>query len=175
MPRRVCTLSIKFLVLQCSTPVGPSCLVTYRESKQPLRPTQPPVQCVQSPVNWQWLTTQFHVPAMSRMHGVVLELLSTPLWCDACGACTQACLEKVIVTQIVTEFFAFHRTRRFVAVDTRTRPCTSYKFSYTCKLGRLCGLAVRVQRSGFDSRRYQIFWEVVGLEQEQEEKVATPV
>jgi hypothetical protein len=32
---------------------------------------------------------------------------------------------------------------------------------------RLCGLVVRVPeilRSGFDSRRYQIFWEVVGLE-----------
>jgi hypothetical protein len=34
---------------------------------------------------------------------------------------------------------------------------------------RLCGLVVgsswlQIQRSGFDSRRYQIFWEVVGLE-----------
>jgi hypothetical protein len=34
---------------------------------------------------------------------------------------------------------------------------------------RLCGLVVQsswlqIQMSGFDSRRYQIFWEVVGLE-----------
>jgi hypothetical protein len=34
---------------------------------------------------------------------------------------------------------------------------------------RLCGLVVKsfwlqIQRSGFDSRRYQIFWKVVGLE-----------
>jgi hypothetical protein len=33
---------------------------------------------------------------------------------------------------------------------------------YNYLLDRLCGLVV--QRSGFDSRRYQIFWEVVGLE-----------
>jgi hypothetical protein len=36
-------------------------------------------------------------------------------------------------------------------------------------LDRLCGLVVRVpdyrsRRPGLDSRRYQIFWEVVGLE-----------
>jgi hypothetical protein len=34
--------------------------------------------------------------------------------------------------------------------------------------GRLCGLVVsswlQIQRSGIDSRRYQIFWEVLGLE-----------
>jgi hypothetical protein len=29
---------------------------------------------------------------------------------------------------------------------------------------RLCGLVVRVPGHGFDSRCYQIFWEVVGLE-----------
>jgi hypothetical protein len=37
------------------------------------------------------------------------------------------------------------------------------------KKDRLCGLVVKVpgyrsRGSGFDSRRYQIFWEVVGLE-----------
>jgi hypothetical protein len=37
------------------------------------------------------------------------------------------------------------------------------------KVDRLCGLAVRVpgyrsRGPGFDSRRYQVFWEVVGLE-----------
>jgi hypothetical protein len=31
-----------------------------------------------------------------------------------------------------------------------------------CRIDRLCGLVVR--DPGFDSRRYQIFWEVVGLE-----------
>jgi hypothetical protein len=56
---------------------------------------------------------------------------------------------------------------------------------------RLCGLVVRVpgyrsRGSGFDSRCYQIFWEVVGLERGQlslvriieellERKVAAPV
>jgi hypothetical protein len=29
---------------------------------------------------------------------------------------------------------------------------------------RLCGLVPQIQRPGFDSRRYQIFWEVVGPE-----------
>jgi hypothetical protein len=43
------------------------------------------------------------------------------------------------------------------------------KFIFLCSFDRLCGLVVRVPgyRSrwhGFDSRRYQIFWEVVGLE-----------
>jgi hypothetical protein len=41
-------------------------------------------------------------------------------------------------------------------------------FSTQCKRwGSLCGIMVRglqVQRSGFDSRRYHILWEVVGLE-----------
>jgi hypothetical protein len=41
-------------------------------------------------------------------------------------------------------------------------------FKYLCD--RLCGLVVKsswlqIQRSGFDSRRYQIFREVVGMEQ----------
>jgi hypothetical protein len=48
---------------------------------------------------------------------------------------------------------------------------------------RLCGLVVRVpgyrfRDSGFDARRHQIFWEVVGLERgpiSLEENVATPV
>jgi hypothetical protein len=39
---------------------------------------------------------------------------------------------------------------------------------YLSQLDRLCGLVVRVhghiQRSGLDSRRYQIFREVMGLE-----------
>jgi hypothetical protein len=30
--------------------------------------------------------------------------------------------------------------------------------------GRLCGLVVRSRGPGFDSRRYEIFWEIVGLE-----------
>jgi hypothetical protein len=42
---------------------------------------------------------------------------------------------------------------------------------------RLCGLVVwvwlQIQRSGFDSRRYQIFWEVVGLERGQLSHVCT--
>jgi hypothetical protein len=42
-------------------------------------------------------------------------------------------------------------------------------FIYLCTTDRLCGLVIRVSdyRSrgpGFDSRHYQIFWEVVGLE-----------
>jgi hypothetical protein len=48
----------------------------------------------------------------------------------------------------------------------------NFFFSYTCHSGhldRLCGLVVRVpgyksRGPGFDYRRYQIFWEVVGLE-----------
>jgi hypothetical protein len=40
---------------------------------------------------------------------------------------------------------------------------------YYVQVDRLCGLVLRVpgyrfQRCGFDSRRYQIFWEVAGLE-----------
>jgi hypothetical protein len=48
-----------------------------------------------------------------------------------------------------------------------TKPL-GFKLLYT-SLDRLCGLVVRVlgyrfRGSGFDSRHYQIFWEVVGLE-----------
>jgi hypothetical protein len=32
---------------------------------------------------------------------------------------------------------------------------------------------LQIQRSGFDSRHYQIFWEVVGLEQDQPSLVST--
>jgi hypothetical protein len=35
---------------------------------------------------------------------------------------------------------------------------------YYCTVDRLCDLVVRVPSPGFDSRRYHIFWEVVGLE-----------
>jgi hypothetical protein len=42
-------------------------------------------------------------------------------------------------------------------------------YHYTIQLDRLCGLVVRVpgyrsRSAGFHSRRYQTFWEVVGLE-----------
>jgi hypothetical protein len=47
---------------------------------------------------------------------------------------------------------------------------TAYLIKHRENFNRLCGLLVRVpgyrsRDRGFDSRRYQIFWEVVGLEQ----------
>jgi hypothetical protein len=47
--------------------------------------------------------------------------------------------------------------------------CVNGHTNLHCPIDRLCGLVVRVpgyryRAPGFDSRRYQIFWEVVGLE-----------
>jgi hypothetical protein len=41
-----------------------------------------------------------------------------------------------------------------------------YNFKACASMDRLCGQSswLQIQRSGFDSRRYQILWEVVGLE-----------
>jgi hypothetical protein len=67
----------------------------------------------------------------------------------------------------------------YIASATLCRVCTAQQFDPKAKLkrissvvgtpDRLCGLVIRVpgyrsRGSGFDSRRYQIFWEVVGLE-----------
>jgi hypothetical protein len=84
---------------------------------------------------------------------------------------------------------------KYLEVGLRLKPLKLPAFrelQCRCKeLNRLCGLVVRVpsyrsRGPGFDSRRYQIFWEVVGLERgplslvritEQllERKVAAPV
>jgi hypothetical protein len=40
-------------------------------------------------------------------------------------------------------------------------------------MDRLCGLVARVPGSGFDSRHYQVFWDVVGLERSQLSLVRT--
>jgi hypothetical protein len=58
-----------------------------------------------------------------------------------------------------------------ISIDYVDKIRTSkYKYISVCNFrDRLCGLVVRVpgyrsSGSGFDSRRYQIFWELVGLE-----------
>jgi hypothetical protein len=55
------------------------------------------------------------------------------------------------------------------STGNRTLPLSSHIDLRTVRRDRLCGLMVRVpghryKGSAFDSRRYQIFWEVVGLE-----------
>jgi hypothetical protein len=54
---------------------------------------------------------------------------------------------------------------KLAAVQENSRQCAVFSTG-VWRLDRLCGLLVRVPgyRSRFDSQRYQIFWEVVGLE-----------
>jgi hypothetical protein len=54
----------------------------------------------------------------------------------------------------------------YVVVIQGMRPCTG---QVSLRVHSLCGLVVKsswlqIQRSGFDSRSYQIFWKVVDLE-----------
>jgi hypothetical protein len=55
-------------------------------------------------------------------------------------------------------------------------PLFAYFNSYQLSLDRLCGPVeswLQIQRSGFDSQRYQIFWGVVGLERDPLSLVST--
>jgi hypothetical protein len=76
--------------------------------------------------------------------------------------------------------FSFPSTKYRNSTLKPTRSFFSYSFQFNRLNDRLCGLVVRVpgywlqiQRSGFDSRRYQIFWEVVGLERDPLSLVST--
>jgi hypothetical protein len=84
-----------------------------------------------------------------------------------------ALLEKLTGAQLVKKF----RTRRFYTVilfwDRWMQPETSHRISIISHLiwtsrqplwssGQNCWL--QIQRLGFDSRRYQPFWEAIGLE-----------
>jgi hypothetical protein len=122
-------------------------------------------------VPWFWLLNvwRLHKTYLERNGGSFL----TP-WNRAIG--------KLIVTVLFQN--SYNLERKFIPVSTMaaTRPCfelfesspPSYKwFFLTISFNHLCGLVVRVPgyrsrgpTSEFDSRRYQIFWEVVCLEPE---------
>jgi hypothetical protein len=83
---------------------------------------------------------------------------------------------KIILTNILsnklrlpTPFSLFCPYALTISYDTKNKILTLILRSMCTKYNRLCSLVVRVpgyksRDPGFDSQRYQVFWEVVGLE-----------
>jgi hypothetical protein len=109
---------------------------------------------------------RIHSPIIKTLH-LIFSLQNHSVWNDKCLASEdikfQICLARLYpyLLQIIIIVILISYKSSIYNWFNNFKDCWEF---VECLCGLVVSLWLQIQRSGFDSRRYQIFWEVVGLE-----------